>query len=214
MVAILDYDAGNLTSVASAVRHLGHEGQVTQDPAVVDAAERVIFPGQGAAGSAMSNLRRLQLEPALRRAIADGRPVLGICIAHQLLFSHSEEDAGTDCLGVWSGRVVRFQFPGRPELKVPQMGWNAVDLERPHPVFAGFDSGRECYFVHSYYPLPDDPATVLATTEYGGTRYASVLGRDNLVSMQFHPEKSGRAGLLLLNNFLTWDGRPGGDGAC
>ncbi len=207
MVAIIDYEAGNLTSVALAVEHLGFSGQVTSDPAVVDAAERVIFPGQGAAGSAMANLQRLGLEAPLRRALSDGRPVLGICIAHQLIFEHSEEDGGVDCLGLLAGRVVRFQF-GERKVKVPHMGWNQVELVGPHPVFAGFQPGWECYFVHSFYPVPTDPALTLAQTEYEGVTFASVVGRDNLIAMQFHPEKSGRAGLTLLRNFLEWDGRP------
>lgn len=207
MVAIIDYEAGNLTSVALAVKHLGVEGLVTRDPAVVDGAERVIFPGQGAAGSAMANLKRLGLEAPLRRAIADGRPVLGICIAHQLIFEHSAEDGGVDCLGLLPGRVIRFDFGGR-RVKIPQMGWNAVTPRRDHPVLEGFAAGWECYFVHSYYPVPADPALTVAETEYEGLTFASMVGRDNLVAMQFHPEKSGRAGLTLLRNFLEWDGRP------
>ncbi|NUQ01316.1 MAG: imidazole glycerol phosphate synthase subunit HisH [Armatimonadetes bacterium] len=208
MVAIIDYEAGNLTSVALAVKHLGFAGQVTSDPAVIDAAERVIFPGQGAAGSAMSNLHRLQLEAPLRRALADGRPVLGICIAHQLIFEHSEEDGGTACLGILGGRVVKFQFPPERRVKIPQMGWNGVELAAQHPIFEGFQSGWECYFVHSYYPVPSGDVRVLATTDYEGLSFPSIVGRDNLVAMQFHPEKSGRAGLTLLRNFLEWDGRP------
>lgn len=207
MVAIIDYEAGNLTSVALAVKHLGYEGLVTRDPAVVDGAERVIFPGQGAAGSAMANLRRLGLEAPLRRAIADGRPVLGICIAHQLIFDHSAEDGGVECLGLLPGRVIRFDFGGR-RVKIPQMGWNAVTPRRDHPVLDGFEAGWEFYFVHSYYPVPADPALTVAETEYQGLSFASIVGRDNLVAMQFHPEKSGRAGLTLLRNFLEWDGRP------
>ena len=121
MVAIIDYEAGNLTSVALAVKHLGFAGQVTQDPAVIDAADRVIFPGQGAAGSAMGHLRRLGLEAPLRRALDDGRPVLGICIAHQLIFEHTAEDGGTDCLGILPGRVIRFEFPPERRVKIPPM---------------------------------------------------------------------------------------------
>lgn len=207
MVAIIDYEAGNLTSVALAVEHLGFAGKVTQDPAVVDAAERVIFPGQGAAGSAMENLQRLGLEAPLRRAVADGRPVLGICIAHQLIFERSAEDEGTPCLGLLPGEVVRFDFGGR-RVKVPHMGWNEVVLTGQHKVFAGFERGWECYFVHSYYPVPADASLTLATCEYEGVTFPAIVGQDNLIAMQFHPEKSGRAGLTLLRNFLEWDGRP------
>lgn len=208
MVAIIDYEAGNLTSVALAVAHLGVEATVTQDPAVIDAAERVIFPGQGAAGSAMAHLGRLGLDAPLRRAVDDGRPTLGICIAHQLVFEHSAEDGGIDCLGLLPGRVVRFDFPPERRVKVPHMGWNSVEVVRDHPVFAGLGTGRECYFVHSFYPQPDDDILTLATTEYEGVVFPSVVGRANLVTTQFHPEKSGRAGLKLLSNFLAWDGRP------
>jgi glutamine amidotransferase len=208
VIAIIDYEAGNLTSVELAVRHLGFDGRVTQDPRVVDDAERVIFPGQGAAGSAMANLQRLNLDEALRCAVDDGRPVLGICIAHQLIFDHSEEDGGTDCLGILPGRVTRFQFPPERHVKVPQMGWNGVEVVTAHPLFAGFASGSECYFVHSYYPVPADLSVTLARTDYEGVIYPSIVGRGNLVATQFHPEKSGRCGLTLLRNFLTWDGRP------
>lgn len=206
MVAIIDYEAGNLTSVALAVKHLDVYGEVTQDPEVIDHAERVIFPGQGAAGSAMSNLRRLGLEAPLRRAIDDGRPVLGICIAHQLIFDRSAEDGGTDCLGILSGDVIKFDFGGR-KVKIPQMGWNEVVPKKDHPVLEGFEPGWEFYFVHSFYPVPADPNLVIAETEYEGVTFASIAGRDNLISMQYHPEKSGRAGLTLLRNFLHWDGR-------
>lgn len=208
MVAIIDYGAGNLTSVALAVRHLGGDGRVTSDPGDVDAAERVIFPGQGAAGVAMANLRRDGLDQAIGRALAEGKPLLGICIAHQLVFDRSDEDGGTACLGLLEGDVVRFDFAPEARVKVPHMGWNGLDLVHAHPLFAGFEPGWEYYFVHSYYPQPADESLVLATTEYEGVSFASVCGRGNLVTTQFHPEKSGRAGLRLLANFLAWDGRP------
>lgn len=208
MTAIIDYGAGNLTSVALAVKHLGGEATVTSDPALVDAAERVIFPGQGAAGQAMANLRATGLGEAVRRAVDSGRPVLGICIAHQLVYEHSDEDGGTPCLGLLPGRVVRFVFPPERHVKIPHMGWNGLKLLARHPVLADFGDGWECYFVHSYLPLPATPELVLAETEYQGATFASICGRGNLVTTQFHPEKSGRAGLRLLENFLTWDGRP------
>ncbi len=208
--AILDYGAGNLTSVANACAYLGHPARITRDPAAIAAAPRVIFPGQGAAGPAMAHLRAAGLDTALRAALAAGRPVLGICIAHQLIFEHSAENGGTTCLGLLPGTVARFDFPRAPaagaaRLKVPHMGWNAVHPTRAHPLFAGLRAGREAYFVHSYYPEPADEAVVLARSEYGGHEFVSAVARDNLVAVQFHPEKSGQAGLVMLSNFLTWE---------
>lgn len=208
MVAIIDYEAGNLPSMALAVEHLGADGKVTRDPADIDAAERVIFPGVGAAGATMANLRRLGLEAPLRRAVADGRPVLGVCIGTQIAFEFSEEDGGTPCLGLLAGRVERFRFPPEARVKVPHMGWNGIEVVRDHPVLEGFESGWEGYFVHSYYPVPADPGIVYGRTEYGGVTFASIVAKDNLIATQWHPEKSGRAGLTLLRNFLAWDGRP------
>lgn len=208
MVAIIDYDAGNLTSVELAVKHLGFDGRVTRDPEVVADAERVIFPGQGAAGSAMAGLQRLGLEAPLREVLESGRPLLGICIAHQLIFDHSDEDGGIDCLGLLGGSVTKFEFAADRHVKIPQMGWNEVRIRREHPVFEGFADGSDCYFVHSFYPIPSDPGVVLAETAYEGLTYCSIAGRDNLVSTQFHVEKSGKAGLKLLGNFLRWDGQP------
>jgi len=206
--AILDYEAGNLTSVERAVRHLGFDGRITRDPRAIRDADRVIFPGVGAAGSAMDSLRRLALDGELRRAVESGRPVLGICIGCQIVFDRSEENAGTGCLGILPGTVIRFRFAeGGRGIKVPHMGWNQVRFRRPHPVLAPKGPPAEpdhYYFVHSYHPAPSDPDLVLGTCEYGGLEFPAAVGRDNLVAVQFHAEKSGRPGLRLLENFLRW----------
>jgi len=196
---ILDYDAGNLTSVQRACAHLGHDAVVVRDPLAVDAADRVIFPGVGAAGSCMGSLQALGLAEALRRAINAGKPVLAICVGLQLLFEHSEEDGGVPCLGVLPGRVVRFK-PTDRSIKVPHMGWNAVDFSAGEPLAAGL-SGGHLYFVHSYYVEPGPGVDVVATSEHG-IRFCAGVRRGNLAAFQFHPEKSGEVGLSLLRNFL------------
>jgi glutamine amidotransferase len=203
VIAILDYRAGNLTSVLRAVEHLGHAGEITDDADRIRSAQRVIFPGVGAAGETMANLRRLRLDETLRRDVLEaGKPVLGICIGVQVIFERSEED-DAECLGLLPGRVTRFPGDG---LKVPQIGWNQVRFRKPHPIFADVPDGAELYFVNSYHPAPADEELVFATTEYG-VEFASAVGRDNLVATQFHLEKSGRVGLKMLDNFCRWDGR-------
>jgi glutamine amidotransferase len=212
VIAIIDYQAGNLTSVERALRHLGADCQISRDPEFIAAAERIVFPGVGAAGSCMNSLRALGLDRVLREAVAAGKPVLGICIGCQVVFERSEEDLAT-CLGLLPGEVVRFPAdmpaPEGGVLKVPHMGWNGVEWQRPHPVFAGVHPQAEFYFVHSYYPRPADPALVVGTTHYGLT-FASAVAWGSLVAVQFHVEKSGRPGLKILENFLAWDGREEG----
>lgn len=205
MVAILDYGAGNLTSVRLAFEALHAEAVVTADPHVVRQAQRVVFPGVGAAGSAMDNLRRLHLDQSIAETIARGVPFLGICVGMQVLFQNSEEDGGVQTLGLLPGTVRRFAFPDT-RVKVPQMGWNQVDFTRPHPLLDGIPSGTDFYFVHSYYAQPAQTDHILGTTDYAGNRFCSMVARRNLVATQFHAEKSGEAGLRLLNNFLSWDG--------
>src|SRR4051812_11464430 len=201
-VAILDYQAGNLTSVERALAHLGHVAEVTSDPAVLARADRVIFPGVGAAGSCMGHLRAAGLDHALRPVIAAGKPLLCICIGMQLLFEHSEEDGGVDCLGVLPGTVKRF-VASDPSIKIPHMGWNAVTLAAD-PLTAGIPDGSHFYFVHSYYcaPTPAAGTTLLAESEHG-VRFCAGVRHGNLAAVQFHPEKSGPAGLKLLGNFLS-----------
>ena len=187
-IAIVDYGAGNLTSVKNAFAALGVETVVTRDPAVVTAAARVVFPGVGAALSAMESLRALGLEDAVKSAAASGRPFLGICLGMQILFEHSEEDGGVDTLGILPGRVRRF--PKVPGVKVPQIGWNSVA-----------PGGEFYYFVHSYYA--EKTADTALVAEYAGVEFSAMVRRGNLWACQFHPEKSGRVGLKLLSDWLS-----------
>ncbi|MCP4639066.1 MAG: imidazole glycerol phosphate synthase subunit HisH [bacterium] len=205
VIAIVDYRAGNLTSVRLALEHLGVEARVTQDAAEIIAAERVIFPGVGAAGSAMQNLTDLGLADTLRTVVDQGTPFLGICLGTQVIFEHSEEDGGVDCIGLLPGKVRRFQTDD-PLCKIPQMGWNTVSVKRQHPLLDGIEDESEFYFVHSFYPSASDDGIVVGETEYADARFASVVAKNNLVATQFHPERSGRIGLKLLENFSKWDG--------
>lgn len=208
MIAIVNYEAGNLTSVERAIRHLGYEAEVTQDPDRILSAERVIFPGVGAAGSAMFDIRRLGLDAVLRQVKDRGTPLLGICLGTQVIFGFSEEDGGTACLNLMPGEARRFPAglsEGGATLKVPHMGWNRVRFVKRHPVFDGVRPEHEFYFVHSFYPAPADDGSVAGWTDYGLT-FASAVARENLVAVQFHPEKSGRPGLAILKNFCEWDG--------
>jgi len=202
VIVIIDYQAGNLTSVVRSLKALGVEGTVTQDPAVVAQASRVIFPGVGAAGKAMATLRELGLDQALRQSFQRGIPILGICLGAQVILEHSEEN-DTVCLGLLPGRTRALS---RGEgLKIPHMGWNRVRFLRTHQIFKGLPAGAEYYFVHSYYPAPAETAMVVGVTDHG-IEFPCAIGWRNLVATQFHPEKSGRFGLQILENFLAWDG--------
>lgn len=201
MITIVDYKAGNLTSVKRALDHLGIQNQISKDPDVVRGAERVIFPGVGAAGAAMEVLKEQNLDSALKEAFQKGTPTLGICIGCQIILTHSEED-DTSCLDLISGETVRFQLSD-PALKIPHMGWNAVTITQAHPILSHLHPGNEFYFVHSFYPQPDDSAKVYATSDYGGI-FPAAIGTDNLFAVQFHAEKSGPLGLQLLKNFSEW----------
>ncbi len=201
-MVIIDYQAGNLTSVVRSFKALGVEGRVTQDPAQVAAASRVVFPGVGAAGKAMAILKEMGLDRALKESFQKGTPILGICLGAQIILEYSEEN-DTPCLGLLPGRTR--SLPRQEGLKIPHMGWNRVQFLRPHPVFQGLPEEAEYYFVHSYYPDPAEKAMVLGMTEHG-IRFPSAMGWRNLVATQFHPEKSGRFGLKILENFLAWDG--------
>jgi len=206
MLAIVDYRAGNLTSVRLAFEAIGVDGHVTQDGQEILAAERVVFPGVGAAGAAMENLRELGLLEVLRTVVSRGVPFLGICIGMQLSFDSSQEDGGTKCIGLVPGEVARFE-PSNPACKIPHMGWNTVSVTKPHPLLDRIENDSEFYFVHSYYPVPADPAYTMGETQYADVRFASAVGKDNLFATQFHPERSGRIGLKLLENFCRWDGK-------
>ena len=209
MTLILDYDAGNLGSVKRACAEVGLTAEFSSDPNAIIQAERIIFPGVGAAGSAMRSLRERGLDTALKSAIARGIPVLGICLGMQVSLDYSEEN-DTQTLGLLGGRVQRFKL-NRPELKIPHMGWNEVRVTQAHPVLAGIEPGDEFYFVHGYYPNPTDAAHSLAVTTYEGD-FTCSLGKANYIGTQFHPEKSGRVGLRLFENFARWDGVWAGSG--
>jgi len=210
MIAIIDYQAGNLTSVQLALESLGAVGEITADPARLRAAERVLFPGVGAAGSAMRTLRATGLDRAIRETVAAGTPFLGICLGTQILFETSEEDGGVGLLGLLPGRVRRFR-PRDPRTKIPHMGWNQMRRRHPHPLLADVPDNSDFYFVHSYHPDPAAPADILGLTDYAGGAFASMVARGNLAATQFHVEKSGPVGLQLLRNFLNW--QPGRDPA-
>lgn len=202
LLAVIDYEAGNLTSVIRSLKALGVQGTITQDPKVVAAAHRVIFPGVGAAGKAMATLQRLGLDQALTESFQKGTPILGICLGAQIILEFSEEN-DTPCLGLLPGRTRAL--PRLAGLKIPHMGWNRVRFLRDHPVFRGLPPEAEYYFVHSFYPAPAQESMVLGLTDHG-VDFPSALGWRNLAATQFHPEKSGRFGLKILENFLAWDG--------
>ena len=203
-VFIVDYDAGNLKSVQRACAEVGLRAVVSSDPARLLDAERVIFPGVGAAGSAMRSLRRAGLDTALKSAIRGGKPVLGICLGLQISMEHSEEQ-DTRTLGIVPGTVKRFRFD-RADLKIPHMGWNGVRPVQAHPLLEGIEPGDEFYFVHGYYPVPGREEDICALTDYE-TEFACAVGRGSYFATQFHPEKSGRVGLRLLEKFARWSGR-------
>ncbi len=198
-VLIVDYDAGNMRSVERALVHSGAAVTVSADPADVDRAQGLVLPGVGAAADTMAKLRERHLVEPLREYIASGRPFLGVCMGLQALLTRSEE-GDQECMDVVPGVVRHF---GHSELKVPHMGWNTVTWLRDHRIIEGIPSGSYCYFVHSFYPALDDASLALGETTYGIT-FPSVIARDNIVLTQFHPEKSGDAGLRLYRNFVQW----------
>lgn len=210
-VAVIDYGMGNLHSVASALSHVAPDQNVvvTSDPAVVAAADRVIFPGVGAIRDCMSEIKRLGFDKLLREQIATGKPVLAICVGLQALMDHSEENNGVNCIGILPGKVRFFgehhKDTAGNSLKVPHMGWNQVK-HNDHPLWADIPQDSRFYFVHSFYVLAEDAGLVAATCDYG-LQFHAALTRNNLFAVQFHPEKSHTSGLQLLKNFLHWDGK-------
>ena len=207
MIAIIDYKAGNLTSVARALQNIGEAFLITDDIKKLETASHVIFPGVGAAGDAMANLKQKRLDYWLKDWISLGKPLMGICLGTQIILDYSEENK-TDCVGLIAGSTKRFPdklASAGQALKIPHMGWNSVEFERSHPVFNDISKDAEFYFVHSYYPAPSGKSAVLGVTDYG-IKFCSVLAEKNLVAMQFHPEKSGRPGLQILRNFCAWRG--------
>jgi len=201
---------GNLRSVAQALRACAPEADilVSNRAEDIDAADRIVLPGQGAMRDCMRSLRESGAEEALLRAVKT-RPVMGVCVGEQMLFDASEENDGTPGLGLLPGKVVRFQLDGKLQgdgsrFKVPQMGWNRVRQTRAHPLWEGVEDGSYFYFVHSYYAAPENPQDTIGEADYGGM-YACAVARDNLVATQFHPEKSAAAGLRLYRNFIHWN---------
>jgi len=198
MIAIIDYGMGNLRSVQKAFEKVGHSATVTNDPAQVRSASKVVLPGVGAFEDAIAELRRQELVDPILEAIHSGRPFLGICLGLQLLFDVSYENGRHEGLGVLAGEVVRFQVPA--EYSVPHMGWNQLAIRRRPPVLEGIADGSYFYFVHSYYVVPRDRSVIATETEYPGP-FCSMVWQGNLFATQFHPEKSQADGLRLLKNF-------------
>lgn len=203
MITIIDYGAGNIRSVQRACAEVGVEAVVTSSPADVVNAERIIFPGVGAAPSAMENITKNGLDTALRTAREGGIPILGICLGAQVILEQSEE-GDQECLGLIPGNTVRFRIEDK-RFKIPHIGWNEVEVRKPHPLLDGIRPGDEYYFVHSYYPQPSREEDVYAVATYE-TAFCCALGHGNLFATQFHPEKSGRLGLEMLERFARWDG--------
>lgn len=210
-IAVIDYHMGNLRSVSKAVEHVAGEGalvSVTHDTEVIAAADRVIFPGQGAARDCMMEIRRLDLAACIGQVVAS-RPFLGICMGLQVLLDGSDESPESPCLGVIPGRVRRLpdgEASDGTRLTIPQMGWNQVHQRASHPLWHGIEDGERFYFANSFHAVPDDAGVVMATTPYG-IDFVSAVATGGLFAVQFHPEKSQKAGLRLLENFITWKGR-------
>jgi len=205
MIAIIDYDIGNLRSVQKALQRVGGEARLVRTPAELAAADKIVLPGVAAFGDAVAELRRSGLAEPLRRAIAAGVPYLGFCLGLQLLFERSYEDGTHEGLGVFGGEVVRFDFdggaPSGARLRVPHMGWNQLHPRRTCPMLEGIDDGAYVYFAHSFHVVPADESIVAAVTDYG-IDFVSAVWKDNVFATQFHPEKSQAVGMRLLANFV------------
>jgi imidazole glycerol-phosphate synthase subunit HisH len=198
MIAIIDYEMGNLRSVQKAFERVGHKAVITSDPDVLADAQKIVLPGVGAFRDAIAALRQRKLVNPIRAAIEGGKPFLGICLGLQMLFDKGYEDGEHEGLGILPGEVVRFKVPA--EFKVPHMGWNQIRIRRRPPILNGVEDGAHFYFVHSYYVVPRDESVIATETEYS-LPFCSSIWRDNLFAVQFHPEKSQAAGLRLLRNF-------------
>jgi imidazole glycerol-phosphate synthase subunit HisH len=207
-IAVIDYGMGNLRSVSKAVEHVAGDAEVrvTDDPRFIDGADRVVFPGQGAARDCMAAIGDHHLNQAVLHA-AQNKPFLGICMGLQVLMRHSDENGGTALLGLFAGEVRRFDGLAVGEnglpLKIPHMGWSQVRQVGSHPLWSGIADQSRFYFVHSYRVVPEDVSLIAATTDYG-VRFTAAIAHDNLFATQFHPEKSAGAGLRLLENFVNW----------
>ena len=198
MIAIIDYNAGNLKSVEKALHLLGEETVITRSFQEIEAADKVILPGVGAFGDAMEQLKKYELDKVIREVAAQGKPFLGICLGLQLLFEGSDESQGVEGLHILDGQVLRI--PDAPGLKIPRIGWNSLELANDGRLFQGIENGAYVYFVHSYYLKAANEQIVKATTEYSTHIHASVE-QGNVFACQFHPEKSGAVGLSILKNF-------------
>jgi len=197
MIAILDYGAGNLRSVQKAFEFLGHTAIVTSDVDIINNADHVILPGVGAFGDAMRGLEKAGLADVALDAIKSGKPFLGICVGLQLLFEESEESPDVKGLGFIEGKICKIPDTG---LKIPQMGWNSLEFHGSSPLFEGLNNSEFMYFVHSYYPVPKNKENVIASVNYGAQLDVAIQ-KDNVFATQFHPEKSGKSGLKILDNF-------------
>jgi len=214
LIAIVDYGMGNLRSVSQALTHVAKDSvrvEITSDKDTILNADRVVFPGQGAARDCMRELENYDLVNVIREAIQT-KPFLGICMGMQVLMDKSEENEGVDCLGVYSGEVKNFahvissDVSQAERFKIPQMGWNQIKQKNDHPLWHGIESGSRFYFVHSFYVDPEDDALITGETDFG-IAYASAIAKDNVFAIQAHPEKSADDGLKLLENFTQWDGK-------
>jgi len=201
MIALLDYGAGNLRSVEKALRFVGGDVELVQSPDGMKDASAVVLPGVGAFDDCVNAMQRQELLAASREFIKTGRPFLGICVGYQAMFERSEEfDSRAAGMGLFEGSVVRF--PAGQGLKVPQIGWNQIEIVQPDcPLFEGVENGSHVYFVHSFYPQPEDDSIAACRTSYG-VEFASAIWRDNVYATQFHPEKSQKIGLTILENFV------------
>ncbi|WP_020393662.1 imidazole glycerol phosphate synthase subunit HisH [Thiolinea disciformis] len=205
-IVVIDYNMGNLFSVRKAVEHVAPPAskiEVSSDPKVIMAADRIVFPGQGAARDCIQELQARGLNEVVRE-VALTKPFLGVCMGMQVLLEHSTENGGVDCLGIFQGEVKHFNEVYRERLKTPQMGWNEIyHTQENHPLWTGIADGARFYFVHSYHAVLKDKALASGETEYG-IRYPSALAKDNIFAIQAHPEKSAADGLKLLENFMNW----------
>jgi len=213
IIAVVDYNMGNLRSVTQALQHVAPtaEIKITSNSDAILKADRVVFPGQGAARDCMSELQSRELVEVVKQATRT-KPFLGICMGMQVLLQHSQENGGVDLMGVYYGQVKHFEgVIGRRDargerLKIPQMGWNRIQHTQDHPLWKGIESGSRFYFVHSYFIEPENAALTAGTTDYG-IDYTSAIAQDNVFAIQAHPEKSADDGLQLLRNFTQWDGQ-------
>lgn len=199
MIAIIDYGIGNLGSVKNALDYLGFDNVITSDKNQILSADKVILPGVGAFGDAIDTFRARGFEPVLNEFIKTGKPVLGICVGMQMLFEYSNEFGRHKGLGIMKGEIIKFNESKDNSYKIPQMGWNQIEVVDDNPLLKGLN-GKDVYFVHSYHLIGNDE-NIIAYTEYAGVKYGSAVKKNNVYACQFHPEKSGETGLQILRNF-------------